>query len=96
MNVFMDDIRNPEYYHHGYTEWVVVRTVEQTWNLLKTGRVEQLSLDHDMGNSQLTGYDLLCIMEEHNVWSKHIPFVHSMNPVGRQRMQQVIDRKYRK
>lgn len=41
-----------------------------------------------------TGYDLVCWMEENNIWPKYKPKVHSANPVGRLRMQQVIDKKY--
>ena len=42
-----------------------------------------------------TGYDVVCWMEENNVWPPDGVVVHSMNPAGRQRMQQVIDRHYR-
>ena len=43
-----------------------------------------------------TGYDLVCWMEENDVWSIEKPVVHSMNPVGRMRMQMVIDKKWSK
>ncbi len=39
-----------------------------------------------------TGYDVVCWMEETGTWPKNGVAVHSMNPVGRQRMQQVIDK----
>lgn len=97
MNVWMDDVRDPEY-HEWIVDpirWTVVRTAQEAWDLLKTGKVEYLSLDHDMGENQFTGYALLCWMEEHNVWSKHKPIVHSMNPVGAMRMRQVIERKFK-
>jgi hypothetical protein len=42
-----------------------------------------------------TGYDVVCWMEEHNVWPPEGVRVHSMNPVGKQRMQVVIDMHYR-
>lgn len=42
-----------------------------------------------------TGYDVVCWMEENGVWPSGGVRVHSANPVGRQRMQQVIDRHYR-
>jgi len=41
-----------------------------------------------------TGYTLLCWMEENDIWPAEKPTVHSANPVGRKRMQAVIDRKY--
>lgn len=37
-----------------------------------------------------TGYTLICWMEEHNIWPPEGVTVHSMNPVGRERMQQVV------
>lgn len=39
-----------------------------------------------------TGYTLVCWMEEHGVWPRQKPTVHSRNPVGRARMQQVIEK----
>jgi hypothetical protein len=42
-----------------------------------------------------TGYDVVCWMEEHGVWPPKGVEVHSMNPVGRARMQAVIDRHQR-
>lgn len=42
-----------------------------------------------------SGYNVVCWMEENNVWPIDGTRVHSMNPVGRQRMQQVIDGHYR-
>ena len=42
-----------------------------------------------------TGYDVVCWMEENHVWPPEGVRVHSANPVGRARMQQVIDKHYR-
>lgn len=41
-----------------------------------------------------TGYDLVCWMEETGHWPETMAYVHSANPVGRARMQVVIDRHY--
>lgn len=41
-----------------------------------------------------TGYTLVCWMEETGHWPKSKPNVHSANPVGRARMQVVIDKRY--
>lgn len=43
-----------------------------------------------------SGYDFLCFIEESNLWPSDGIRVHSMNPVGRQRMQQVIESHYRR
>lgn len=41
-----------------------------------------------------TGYNLVCWMEETDNWPKNKPQVHSLNPVGRRRMQTAIDREW--
>lgn len=41
-----------------------------------------------------TGYTLVSWMEENHVWPKTRPKVHSANPVGRRRMEMVIDKWY--
>lgn len=42
-----------------------------------------------------TGYTLVCWMEETGTWPRLKPRVHSLNSVGRKRMQLAIDRAYR-
>lgn len=88
--LYLDDIRNPS-----TPNAVVVRTVEEAKEILLTGKVDTASLDHDLGTTE-TGYDLVCWMEENNTWPKIGCKVHSMNPVGRQKMQIAIDRHYKK
>jgi hypothetical protein len=41
-----------------------------------------------------TGYDVVCWMEEHGMWPVDGITVHSMNPVGRARMEAAIRRHY--
>ena len=41
-----------------------------------------------------TGYDLVCWMEENNMWPVHKPHVHSANPVGAAKMRIAIDKQY--
>jgi hypothetical protein len=43
-----------------------------------------------------TGYTLICWMEEHDIWPDGGVTCHSMNPVGRARINQVIDKHYDK
>jgi hypothetical protein len=102
MRLWLDDVREP--WKHGYilSEWV--RTYEEAVNMLETGMITFASLDHDLSVeaacgqpcSEKTGYDVVCWMELHNVWPKDGVVVHSMNPVGRARMQQVIDKHYQR
>lgn len=101
MRLWLDDVREP--WRHGFiiSEWA--KTYEQAIAFLKTGEVTLASLDHDlsveatMGEpkpEEKTGYDVVCWMEANNVWPRYGVFVHSMNPVGRARMQGVIDKHY--
>lgn len=100
INMWLDDLRDPA--KHGYIGWVWVKTADEAIALLKTGRVQRASLDHDLTMEQTlgqhsaepTGYTVVCWMEEHGVWPPEGTKVHSMNPAGRARMQVVIDRAY--
>lgn len=101
MKLWLDDIRNPARF--GCIGFVWAKTAQEAIKYLQTGEVTFASLDHDLGiqstlglpNDEETGYTVVCWMEDHNVWPKDGVVVHSMNPVGRKRMQQVID-KYKK
>lgn len=43
-----------------------------------------------------TGYDLICWMEENDIWPKNPPRVHSQNVVGKKNMELAINRHYEK
>ena len=45
-----------------------------------------------MPDDELTGYDVVCWMEDHGVWPAEGVSVHSQNPVGRARMEQALRR----
>jgi hypothetical protein len=104
MKLWLDDVRDPVMY--GYAGWEWVRTAKEAIELLKTGRVTQASLDHDLEwehypwndngepYKEMCGYDVVCWMEANDVWPINGTRVHSANPVGRLRMQQVIDKHY--
>lgn len=102
MKVFLDDERpTPD-------GWVRAYTAPEAIGLLKTGKVTEISLDHDLGPEEAgTGYDV-CLWVEEQVFSTAFNFdtpfalpimaVHSANPVGRQRMEfsiQVIYHHYK-
>lgn len=104
MKMWLDDIRDP--WKYGKGGWVWVKTAEDAVALLKSGDVEEASLDHDLSYEQMikggfegkiyddgegTGYDVVCWLERNpQFWPKNGTSVHSMNPAGRQRMEQVI------
>lgn len=100
MNLWLDDIRDPV--QHGYIGYSWAKTYEEAIAALSTGRVQHASLDHDLGirstlgmpTDEKTGYDVVCWMEEHNIWPRHGVRVHSANPVGKTRMEAAIRRAY--
>ena len=73
MKVFLDDERpTPD-------GWVRAFTAPEAIELLKTGKVTHLSLDHDLGPQEAgTGYDV-CLWVEEKVFSQDFcienPFV---------------------
>jgi hypothetical protein len=93
LRVWLDDVRKaPE-------GWVHVKTPEEAIDLLRSGDVEEVSLDHDLGlatpEAERTGYDVLAWLEEAvatGAWKHALPaiHVHSANPVGWRRMEQAI------
>lgn len=100
IDMWLDDIRDPN--RHGCIGWTWVKTADEAIALLGTGLVRQASLDHDLTIDQTlgredrekTGYTVICWMEEHGVWPPKGTKVHSQNPVGRAKMQSVINRAY--
>ena len=104
--LWLDDIREP--WKHGFLGAVWAKTAKEAIEILKTGTIAFASLDHDLAwehypetgtnpkdYREQTGYDVICWMEEHNVWPALGVECHSMNPVGRAKIQMVIDRHYR-
>ena len=73
-----------------------MRWPEDVIELLKTGRVTDLSLDHDLGNDERgTGYDVLLWIEKAVATGVFIPpriVVHSANPPARAKMEAGITR----
>lgn len=95
MKLYLDDLRKCP------VGWTLAQTADEAIELLKTGKVEEASLDHDLAEEHYsgdfskgkTGYDVVCWMEANNVWPSNGTHVHSLNPVGREKMYAVI-RKY--
>lgn len=89
MKLFLDDLRTPP-----DSSWTLVRTVEECQELLKTGNVETVSCDNDLGEGYTEGRRLILWMCEENIWPKNKPTVHSANSVANLYMRQMIDRYY--
>ena len=93
MKLYLDDVRKcPE-------NWIPVRYVRDMIQLLQEQNVSEISLDHDLGEDQPSGYDLLLWIEENvfrlrgNKLKILLPeiHVHSMNPVGKKKMLAAIE-----
>lgn len=84
MKVYLDDERMAP------PGWQQVRWPEEAIEFLKTGVVEEISLDHDLGDdARGTGYDVLLWIEEAVVTCDFDPpviQVHTANPPARNRM----------
>jgi hypothetical protein len=107
--LWLDDAREP--WKNGCLGWQWVTTVDDAIALLRTGNIEEASLDHDLTEQQTvcggacgvvyddghpTGYDVLCWLEANpQFWPPKGVHVHSMNSAGVARMQEVIERHYR-
>ena len=74
--------------------WVHITTGEEAIEFLGSGVVTHINLDHDLGEGRITGYDVAIWIEVqvycHGFVAPEME-VHSCNPVGNKRIQQVID-----
>ncbi|MFM0163887.1 hypothetical protein PQR39_26170 [Paraburkholderia sediminicola] len=88
MKVFLDDERATP------AGWVRAHWPDEVIELLKTGAVTELSLDHDLGDDERgTGYTVLLWIEEQvHLHGMHPPklSVHSANSSARQKMEAAI------
>lgn len=84
MKVFLDDLRVTP------SGWVRTYWPDEVFDLLETGQVEELSLDHDLGDEvRGTGYDVILWIEEAVALRGFIPpkiIVHSANLSARVKM----------
>ena len=85
LKVYLDDERQAP------PGWRQVRWPDEAIELLETGHVEELSLDHDLGDDERgTGYDVVTWIERAVVTTGFRPprmKVHSANPSARQKME---------
>lgn len=93
MKVYLDDVREaPE-------GWVRAYNLSDAIGYLKSGKVTEMSLDHDLGDDSAgSGYDVLTWIEQAVAIYDFRPptlTIHSANPVGRDRMAVAIDSIYR-
>ncbi len=79
--------------------WSSAPTFHEAVLKLELMEFKEVSLDHDLGcyygMREMTGYDILMWLVDRKVNGLFVPpavYVHSANPVGRQKMQETIDR----
>ena len=76
INLYVDDIRTPK----NNDNWVIARSYNEAIDLINNNNINQLSLDHDLGEER-SGYDIAMYLVENNIYPKKI-HIHSANPVG--------------
>jgi hypothetical protein len=84
IKLWIDDVRpSPQ-------GWFWVKTYSEAILFIKTGKISEISFDHDLGDvSEKTGYDIAVEIEKLSQSGNIMPmrwFVHSANPVGRQKI----------
>lgn len=90
--VWLDDVRKPP--TSGW-EWFKSEGSLRLFYIAHEPEIIEMSLDHDLWNGS-TGYDFLVWLEE-KIFTREFTrlpkiTVHSMNPIGKLRMLQCIDR----
>jgi hypothetical protein len=92
LNIWLDDIRPAP---NGY---VWVKSVNQAKRLIIAAEIYyeeifELNLDHDLGDYACDGGDAICLVRWLAETERHYFIkLHTMNPVGRENMQAIIDR----
>lgn len=85
IHVFMDDLRpKPK-------GFVLARTGEECLLLLEDNQVDILSLDHDMGWAQPSGFEVVQEMVRRSLFPREI-YLHSSSSMGRMNMFQHLYR----
>lgn len=83
INLYMDDLRScPQ-------GFVLARSGEECVQLLQDVKVHILSLDHNLDWDKMDGYEVAKFMVDHQIYADEI-YLHSSNPVGRERMYHLL------
>jgi hypothetical protein len=70
--------------------WTHAHNYREATGYLYTGKVDTISLDHDLGEDK-SGYDIAKFLVEQRIWPRII-YIHTMNPVGRDNIKQLLTR----
>ena len=99
MKLYLDDVRTPRYPDNGedWAQWIVVRTVFNFVQLIKTGLVTEVSLDYVLENSDPRRTGLDAIQKLHSYCRRNPDkappriIIHSAHARGKKAMQVVAD-----
>lgn len=99
LKLWLDDNRDPKdstiqslFGANGDEVWV--KTVSEAIDLIGSGYVSSISIDHDLGDGNGDGYEVAKFIEEGAFDGSLEPFkctVHSKNPVGARRVVQALE-----
>jgi hypothetical protein len=101
MNLWLDDVRKCPFIGN----WKTAKNFDEAVKIMQENEIEEAWLDHDLAYehyghvkpeeyTEKTGYDFVLWMKENNRWPTKLCIVHSLNPVGSERMCEVIAEHY--
>jgi len=94
LKVYLDDVRKPP------KGWTLVRWPDEVIDMLKKGNVDEISLDHDLGDDKRgTGYDVLTWIEKEVVlkgFNPPIINIHTANISARKKMESAVKSIYKR
>lgn len=92
MKVYLDDERKtPE-------GWFRVYWPHEAIGVLGEGLVTEISLDHDLGDDDITGYDVVLWIEEQVATTDFVPpriNIHTANSSARKKMEAGVEQIYK-
>jgi len=89
MKLWLDDLRTPP-----DESWTWVKTSQEAMEMLDTGSIVEISLDHDLGSDLWNGYTVACHIENlaHHAGIKPPKWkIHSANPVGAENIARALE-----
>ena len=103
MKLWLDDVRPCPF----IGEWKIAKNYDEAVKIMQENEIQEAWLDHDLSEDHYvhnedetyvspnkTGYDFVLWMKENNRWPIDVCIVHSLNPVGSERMCDLIAEHY--
>lgn len=103
MKLWLDDVRPCPF----IGDWKIAKNYDEAVKIMQENDIEEAWLDHDLAEDHYvrnedstyvspnkTGYDFVQWMKENNRWPTKVCMVHSLNPVGSERMCNIIGEHY--